>query len=60
MTVAPMPTSTLRRLRDVRSTDAGEVGGKAASLGELIAAGVKRPRGRSIAEAGCGSFRHGR
>lgn len=44
-TVAPMPTSTLRRLRDVRSADAGEVGGKAASLGELIAAGVRVPDG---------------
>ena len=45
MTVAPMPTSTLRRLLDVGSTDAGEVGGKAASLGELIAAGVRVPDG---------------
>src|SRR5687768_4271383 len=34
-----------RRLADLRMTDVGEVGGKAASLGELIAAGVRVPEG---------------
>lgn len=38
----PLP---IRRLRDVRLTDAGEVGGKAAQLGELIAAGASVPDG---------------
>jgi pyruvate,water dikinase len=40
MNVAPV-----RRLRDVRLADAAQVGGKAASLGELIAAGVRVPDG---------------
>ena len=35
----------IRRLRDVRLADAGEVGGKAASLGELLAAGARVPEG---------------
>ena len=35
----------LRRLADVRLNDAPEVGGKAASLGELLAAGVRVPDG---------------
>jgi len=35
----------LRRLIDVRLTDAAEVGGKAASLGELLADGVHVPDG---------------
>jgi pyruvate,water dikinase len=35
----------LRRLADVRLTDAAEVGGKAASLGELLADGVHVPDG---------------
>ena len=43
--VAPVATSVVRRLRDVRSTDASEVGGKAASLGELIADGFRVPEG---------------
>jgi pyruvate,water dikinase len=38
-------TTALRRLSDVRLTDAPEVGGKAASLGELVAAGVQVPDG---------------
>jgi rifampicin phosphotransferase len=36
---------TSRRLRDLRMTDAAEVGGKAASLGELLAAGMCVPDG---------------
>jgi rifampicin phosphotransferase len=35
----------VRRLRDVRVADAPEVGGKAASLGELLAAGARVPDG---------------
>ena len=35
----------LDRLRDVRMADAAEVGGKAASLGELMAAAVRVPDG---------------
>src|SRR6188474_2854250 len=35
----------LRPLRDLRMTDTPEVGGKAASLGELVAAGVQVPDG---------------
>jgi len=38
-------STLLRRLVDVRLTDAAEVGGKAASLGELLAAGVRVPDG---------------
>jgi rifampicin phosphotransferase len=38
-------TTTVRRLRDVGMSDAAEVGGKAASLGELFAAGVRVPEG---------------
>jgi rifampicin phosphotransferase len=40
-----MSVDDVRRLRDVRLADAAEVGGKAASLGELIAAGVRVPDG---------------
>ncbi|MBI3745787.1 MAG: hypothetical protein HY264_04555 [Chloroflexi bacterium] len=40
-----MSTSLVRRLRDVRLTDAPEVGGKAASLGELLAMGARVPDG---------------
>ena len=40
-----MSTAVVRRLRDVRISDAAEVGGKAASLGELFAAGVRVPDG---------------
>ena len=35
----------VRRLQDVRMADVAEVGGKAASLGELLAAGVRVPDG---------------
>lgn len=40
-----MNTPAIRRLADVRMADASEVGGKAASLGELLAAGVRVPDG---------------
>jgi pyruvate,water dikinase len=40
-----MNAATVRRLRDVRLADAADVGGKAASLGELLAAGVRVPEG---------------
>ena len=38
-------SAAVRLLRDVRLADAAEVGGKAASLGELLAAGVRVPNG---------------
>lgn len=38
-----MSSTAVRRLTDVRMSDAAEVGGKAASLGELLAAGVRVP-----------------
>ncbi len=45
--------AAVRRLRDVRMADVAEVGGKAASLGELLAAGVGVPDGVVVtAEAG--------
>ena len=37
--------AAVRHLRDVRMADVAEVGGKAASLGELLAAGVRVPEG---------------
>ena len=40
-----MSATAIRRLRDVRLADAPEVGGKAASLGELLAGGVRVPDG---------------
>jgi len=40
-----MSSTAVRRLRDVRMADAGEVGGKADSLGELLAAGIRVPEG---------------
>ena len=40
-----MSPKTLRRLAELRESDRGEVGGKAASLGELMAAGVRVPEG---------------
>jgi phosphoenolpyruvate synthase/pyruvate phosphate dikinase len=43
--VAPVPRATVPSLRDVRFADARAVGGKAASLGELLAAGVRVPDG---------------
>ncbi|HEY7451096.1 MAG TPA: PEP/pyruvate-binding domain-containing protein [Candidatus Limnocylindria bacterium] len=39
------PATIVRRLRDVRLADAPEVGGKAASLGELIGVGYRVPDG---------------
>jgi phosphohistidine swiveling domain-containing protein len=38
-------SAVIRRLQDVRMTDAAEVGGKAANLGELLAAGIDVPDG---------------
>jgi rifampicin phosphotransferase len=40
-----MSAPAVRRLRDLRIADAAEVGGKAAQLGELIAAGARVPDG---------------
>ena len=40
-----MNAGAVRRLRDVRMPDAADVGGKAASLGELFVAGVRVPEG---------------
>jgi phosphoenolpyruvate synthase/pyruvate phosphate dikinase len=40
-----MRRAAVRPLRDVRLADVGEVGGKAASLGQLCAAGVRVPDG---------------
>ena len=40
-----MNATTLRPLRDLRMTDADQVGGKAASLGELLAEDVRVPDG---------------
>jgi len=40
-----MTATTLRPLRDLRMADAAEVGGKAASLGALLAAGFAVPDG---------------
>jgi pyruvate,water dikinase len=40
-----MSLAAVRRLQDVRMADAAEVGGKAASLGELLAAGIRVPDG---------------
>ena len=44
-------SAVVRRLRDVRESDAAEVGGKAASLGELLAAGVRVPDGVALTVA---------
>ena len=43
--VAPVRSAAVRLLGDLRLADAGEAGGKAAGLGELIAAGVRVPDG---------------
>ena len=40
-----MNAPAVRRLADLRSADAAEVGGKAAQLGELIPAGARVPDG---------------
>ena len=42
---APIHQAAIRRLVDVRLTDTAEVGGKAASLGALLADGVRVPDG---------------
>jgi phosphohistidine swiveling domain-containing protein len=42
---APVRGGSVRVLADLRLADAGEVGGKAAGLGELLAAGVRVPPG---------------
>ena len=44
-------SATTRRLADLRMADVAEVGGKAASLGELMAAGVHVPEGVVLAAA---------
>ena len=69
-----MTASVIRRLRDVRMADVPEVGGKAANLGELFAAGVRVPDGvvltamaarltpddrRSLVDAGAGDLGSG-
>ena len=69
-----MTASVIRRLRDVRMADVPEVGGKAANLGELFAAGVRVPDGvvltamaagltaddrRSLVDAGAGDLGDG-
>ena len=43
--VNPSMDAFVRSLRDVRATDVAEVGGKAASLGDLLAAGIRVPEG---------------
>src|SRR4029077_18869697 len=72
--VDPMTGSVIRRLGDVRMADVPEVGGKAANLGELFAAGVRVPDGvvltaraaglttfdrRSLVDAGAGHLGSG-
>lgn len=47
-----MAASPIRRLEDVRLEDAAEVGGKAANLGELLAAGFRVPDGVVLTIAG--------
>ncbi len=47
-----MSANAIRRLSDVGLTDAAEVGGKAASLGELLASGVRVPDGVVVTVAG--------
>ena len=45
-------SAALRPLSDLRMTDAPEVGGKAASLGELLAQGIRVPDGVVLTVAG--------
>jgi len=45
MSSTAIGSTSTRRLADVRMADGPEVGGKAASLGELLAAGVRVPDG---------------
>ena len=49
-----MTAAAVRRLRDLRLADAGVVGGKAAQLGELIAAGAQVPDGVALTVAAAG------
>ena len=49
-----MSAPAVRRLRDLRKADAAEVGGKAAQLGELIAAGARVPDGLVLTVAAGG------
>ena len=49
-----MSAPAVRRLGDLRKADAAEVGGKAAQLGELIAAGARVPDGRVLTVAAGG------
>lgn len=49
-----MSAFPVRRLRDVRSADTAQVGGKAAQLGELIAAGARVPDGLVLTVAAGG------
>jgi pyruvate,water dikinase len=46
--------STVRSLHDLGLTDAAEVGGKAASLGDLVASGIRVPEGIVVTVAGAG------
>jgi rifampicin phosphotransferase len=49
-----MSASAVRRLRDLRKADAADVGGKAAQLGDLIAAGAHVPDGLVLTVAAGG------
>jgi phosphoenolpyruvate synthase/pyruvate phosphate dikinase len=48
-------SATIRKLSDVRMSDVSEVGGKAANLGELLAADVRVPEG-VVLTAGAGDM----
>lgn len=49
-----MTSTAVRRLSEVGMADAGEVGGKAAGLGELIAVGARVPDGVVLTAAAAG------
>ena len=49
-----MTASVIRHLRDVRMADVPEVGGKAANLGELLAAGARVPDGLVLTSRAAG------
>jgi pyruvate, water dikinase len=49
-------TAFIRPLEELRREDAGEFGGKSASLGELIAAGVRVPPGFALGAAAFRTF----
>ena len=55
MSSTAIRSASIRRLADVRMADLAEVGGKAASLGELLAAGVRVPDG-VVLTAGVGDM----